>query len=123
MGYITAVRIVAIQVSDQDRALDFYQQKLGFEKLMDAPLPEMGGRWLVVGLPGGGASIALLAASEDTAVGVDTGIRLATGDAVEAHEALTGQGVETSELISWPGVPPMFTLQDQDGNRLYLVQE
>jgi catechol 2,3-dioxygenase-like lactoylglutathione lyase family enzyme len=123
MGYITAVRIVAIQVSDQDRALDFYQQKLGFEKLMDAPLPAMGGRWLVVGLPGGGASIALLAASEETAVGVDTGIRLATGDAAEAHKALTDQGVETSELISWPGVPPMFTLQDQDGNRLYLVQE
>ncbi|MEU4389197.1 VOC family protein [Kribbella sp. NPDC023855] len=123
MGYITAVRIVAIQVSDQDRALDFYQHKLGFEKLMDAPLPETGGRWLVVGLPGGGASIALLAPSEDAAVGVDTGIRLGTGDAAEAHRALADQGVETSELISWPGVPPMFTIQDQDGNRLYLVQE
>jgi catechol 2,3-dioxygenase-like lactoylglutathione lyase family enzyme len=123
MGYITAVRIVTVQVSDQDRALDFYEQKLGFEKLMDAPLPETGGRWLVVGLPGGGTSIALLAALEDAAVGVDTGIRLATGDAADAHGALTDQGVETGELISWPGVPPMFTLQDQDGNRLYLVQE
>lgn len=123
MDYITAVRTVAITVTDQDRALEFYEQKLGFVKLMDAPLPQVGGRWLVVGLPGGGTSIALLAASEGTAVGVDTGIRLATTDAAKAHAALTDQGPETSELISWPGVPPMFTLQDQDGNQLYLVQE
>lgn len=123
MGYITAVRTVAINVADQDLALEFYEHKLGFVKLMDAPLPQMGGRWLVVGLPGGGTSIALLAASEEATVGIDTGIRLATTDAAKAHAALTDQGVETSELISWPGVPPMFTLQDQDGNRLYLVQE
>jgi catechol 2,3-dioxygenase-like lactoylglutathione lyase family enzyme len=120
MDYITAVRTVAITVADQDRALAFYEQKLGFVKVMDAPLPQMGGRWLVVGPPGGGTSIALLAGSE---VGVDTGIRLGTTDAAKAHAALTDQGVETSELISWPGVPPMFTFQDQDGNRLYLVQE
>ncbi|MFI5708223.1 VOC family protein [Kribbella sp. NPDC051620] len=120
MQHITAVRTVAIPVADQDRALEFYERKLGFEKLMDAPLPQLGGRWLVVGLPGGPTSVALL---QSAAVGVDTGIRLGTTDAAAAHAALTGQGVETSELISWPGVPPMFTFVDQDGNRLYLAQE
>ncbi|MDX6258679.1 MAG: hypothetical protein QOH84_367 [Kribbellaceae bacterium] len=123
MQHITAVRTVAIPVADQDRALEFYERKLGFEKLMDAPLPQLGGRWLVVGLPGGTTSVALLQASETTAVGIDTGIRFATTDAPAAHAALTEQGVETSELISWPGVPPMFTFTDQDGNRLYLTQE
>jgi catechol 2,3-dioxygenase-like lactoylglutathione lyase family enzyme len=123
MNQITAVRAVAIPVADQDRALEFYVSKLGFEKLMDAPLPQLGGRWLVVGLPGGTTSVALLQASETTVVGIDTGIRLATADAAAAHAALSGQGVETSELISWPGVPPMFTFTDQDGNRLYLTQE
>ncbi|MEV6412691.1 VOC family protein [Kribbella sp. NPDC051718] len=120
MPHITAVRTVAIPVADQDRALEFYQRKLGFETLSDTPLPQLGGRWLVVGLPEGTTSVALLLS---TAVGVDTGIRLATKDAAAAHAALTGQGVETSELISWPGVPPMFTFTDQDGNRLYLTQE
>jgi catechol 2,3-dioxygenase-like lactoylglutathione lyase family enzyme len=120
MHHITAVRTVAIPVADQDRALEFYERKLGFEKLMDAPLPQLGGRWLVVGLPGGTTSVALLKA---TAVGIDTGIRFATTDAPAAHAALTEQGMETSELISWPGVPPMFTFTDQDGNRLYLTQE
>ncbi|GAA3546131.1 VOC family protein [Kribbella ginsengisoli] len=120
MPHITAVRTVSIPVSDQDRALEFYERKLGFEKLWDAPLPQLGGRWLVVGLPGGTTTVALLQASD---TGVDTGIRLATTDAAAAHAALGEQGVETSELISWPGVPPMFTFTDQDGNRLYLTQE
>ena len=33
------------------------------------------------------------------------------------HVALsaTKSGVETSELLNWPGVPPMFTFRDQDG--------
>jgi catechol 2,3-dioxygenase-like lactoylglutathione lyase family enzyme len=123
MHHITAVRTVAIPVTDQDRALEFYERKLGFEKLMDAPLPQPGGRWLVVGLPGGTTSVALVQASEIAAAGIDTGIRFATKDAAAAHAALTEQGVETSELISWPGVPPMFTFADQDGNRLYLTQE
>jgi catechol 2,3-dioxygenase-like lactoylglutathione lyase family enzyme len=123
MHHITAVRTVAIPVTDQDRALEFYERKLGFEKLMDAPLPQLGGRWLVVGLPGGTTSVALLQASATTAAGIDTGIRFATKDAAAAHAALTEQGVEASELISWPGVPPMFTFVDQDGNRLYLTEE
>lgn len=120
MQHITAISTVAVPVADQDRALAFYQQKLGFEKLMDAALPQLGGRWLVVGPPGGTTSIALL---QSTEVGIDTGIRMATSDAPRAHAALTDQGVETSELISWPGVPSMFTFTDQDGNRLYLVEQ
>ncbi|WBQ02572.1 VOC family protein [Kribbella sp. CA-293567] len=120
MKHITAVRTVTIPVTDQDRALEFYRRELGFETLMDAPLPQLGGRWLVVGIPGTSTSIALLAATE---TGVDTGIRLATADAAQAHTALNEQGVATSELIAWPGVPPMFTFTDCDGNRLYLVQE
>jgi catechol 2,3-dioxygenase-like lactoylglutathione lyase family enzyme len=120
MHHITAVRTVAIPVSDQDRALEFYVRKLGFEKLMDAPLPQLGGRWLVLGLPGGATSVALLQASE---TGIDTGIRFATPDAAAARAAFTEQGVETTELLTWPGVPPMFSLIDQDGNRLYLSQE
>ncbi len=123
MKHIADVRTVAVFVGDQDRALEFYEGKLGFEKVMDAPLPQAGGRWLVVGLPGGSTTVALLQASEATPAGRDTGIRLVTADAAAAHAALGGEGVVTSELISWPGVPPMFTFQDQDDNRLYLIQE
>jgi len=120
---ITDIRTIAVPVTDQDRALEFYTKTLGFEVRMDAPLPQIGGRWIVVAPPGAGAAIALTPASDDTPVGTDTGIRLATADAAAAHADLTAQGVDTGDLLTWPGIPPMFTLQDPDHNRLYLVQD
>ena len=91
--------------------------------LMDAPVPEIGGRWIVVAPPGAPTNLALTPASDDTRAGTDTGVRLVTADAAAAHKHLQSDGVDTDELISWPGVPPMFTFRDQDGNTLYVVQE
>ena len=42
---ITRASTAGIYVSDQDRALDFYTGKLGFEKLTDDPM-EGGARWI-----------------------------------------------------------------------------
>jgi hypothetical protein len=67
-------------------------------------------------------TIALVAASDAAPAGVQTGIRLTAADAAAVHAALKDRGVEVGELLSWPGVPPMFALQDQDGNRLSIVE-
>ena len=123
MNHITDIRTIAIPVTDQDRALDFYVGTLGFEKIMDAPLPQLGGRWIVVAPPGATTAIALTPASDATPAGVDTGIRFATSDAAAAHAAFGEAGVTTGDLLSWPGVPPMFTFDDPDANHLYLVEE
>ncbi len=45
--HITQVGRVAVPVSDQDRALEFYLDKLGFEKRIDTPYGE-GERWVEV---------------------------------------------------------------------------
>lgn len=123
MNHITDIRTIAVPVTDQDRALDFYVEKLGFDKHLDAPLPQLGGRWIVVGPPGASTTIALVPASDSAPAGSDTGIRFVTPDAAAAREELTARGVDASELISWPGVPPMLTFRDQDGNQLFLVEE
>ncbi|TCO51879.1 catechol 2,3-dioxygenase-like lactoylglutathione lyase family enzyme [Kribbella antiqua] len=122
MNHITGVLTIGVPVTDQDRAVQFYTETLGFELLMDAPLPQFGGRWIVVAPPGADVSLALVPASEDNPAGVDTGIRLATPDAEAAHKHFLAAGVDTDELLRWPDVPPMFSLRDQDGNRLYLTQ-
>jgi catechol 2,3-dioxygenase-like lactoylglutathione lyase family enzyme len=110
-------------VTDQDRALAFYTDTLGFELVMDVPLPQFGGRWLVVTPSGsGGANIALVPASEGNPAGVDTGIRMGSPDAKAAHRHFLDAGVDTDELLEWPGVPPMFSLRDPDGNRLYISE-
>jgi len=36
---------------------------------------------------------------------------------------LVARGADASEVLRWPGVPPMFSFSDQDGNRLELVQQ
>ena len=55
---ITDVRTVGIPVTDQDQALAFYVDTLGFEKRLDAPIsPTM--RWIEVAPSGATTSIAL----------------------------------------------------------------
>jgi catechol 2,3-dioxygenase-like lactoylglutathione lyase family enzyme len=119
---ITGVRTVGVPVTDQERALQFYVGKLGFEKRMDVPFGP-GQRWVEVAPPGASTTIALVPAREGTPTGVDTGIRLVTGDAAADNADLRSRGVDAdAELLNMGGAPPMFTFRDQDGNRLVIVQ-
>lgn len=122
---ITDVRTVAITVTDQDRALAFYVDTLGFENRLDAPItPTM--RWIEVAPPGATTSIALTLADPaagDAPTGADTGIRFVVPDAEVEHADMDRRGVTVSEVIRWSGVPPMFTAEDLDGNRCYVVEE
>lgn len=119
---ITEVRTVAIPVSDQDRAVAFYTESLGFEKRLDAPFP--GGRWIEVAPPRGAVSVALAPPGPGSTVGVDTGIRLTTEDAEADHAELLSRGVDADpEVLRFgEGVPPMFSFRDPDGNTLYVVE-
>jgi catechol 2,3-dioxygenase-like lactoylglutathione lyase family enzyme len=126
---ITHVGMVAVPVSDQDRALEFYVGALGFEKRLDVAHGD-GGRWVEVAPPGGTTTIALVPAGVSTPAGVDTGIRLVVGtahdraaeDTAAIHADLVGRGVDADpEVLQVPGVPPMFTFRDPDGNVLRVV--
>ncbi len=68
-------------------------------------------------------SIALQAADGAADVGVDTGIRFTVPDAEAEHAAMRERGVNVGELLRWDGVPPMYTFDDPDGNRFYIVEE
>lgn len=118
---LTDVRTVAVSVTDQDRAVEFYVDTLGFEKRMDAPIGE-GFRWIEVAPPGAGASIALSPASDTSPAGVDSGIRLTTADVEGEHAAMRQNGVDTDDVLRWPDLPAMFTFRDVDGNTLYVVE-
>lgn len=114
---------VGVPVSDQDRAVEFYIDTLGFEKRRDAPFGD--GRWIEVAPPESVTSIALVAERDGRSAGIDTGIRLASRDAEADHEALLAAGVDADNEIMRMGdfVPPMFTFRDPDGNRLVVVEQ
>jgi len=115
---ITDIATVGIPVSDQDKAVEFFVGKLGFEKRLDAPVSE-NFRWITVAAPGASTSVALIA-NRDT--GADTGIRFVVPDAEAEHHAMRDRGVEAGDLLRWPGVPPMFEFNDPDGNKFVIVE-
>jgi lactoylglutathione lyase len=119
---ITGVRTIGVPVRDQDKALEFYTTVLGFSKRLDIVTPG-GTRWIEVGPASGGPSIALVQEHDRVIAGIETGIRLTTADAEADHAAMLAHGVAAGEVLRWPGVPPMFSFSDQDGNGLELVQE
>ncbi|HXA41498.1 MAG TPA: VOC family protein [Candidatus Solibacter sp.] len=120
--HITHVGTVAVPVADQDRALAFYTEVLGFEKRRDMPFGP-GQRWIEVACPRAVTSIALVAGSPEQPVGGDTGIRLISEDVESDHAAFAARGVDVDQevLRFGGGVPPMFLLRDPDGNSLVIV--
>jgi lactoylglutathione lyase len=123
MSAITGVRTIGVPVTDQDRALAFYVGRLGFEKRLDAPVEQLGGRWIEVAPPGVPLTLALVPAHEGVPAGVQTGIRFTTVDAAATHAGLQADGVDVGEVLRWPGVPAMFAVRDPDGNGLEIVEQ
>jgi catechol 2,3-dioxygenase-like lactoylglutathione lyase family enzyme len=123
---VNKVATVIIPVSDQDKALDFYVGKLGFENRVDMPFgPGSEYRWIEVGLPDQDTTIALAPPREgEPTVGRETGISLQTDDIDGYHARLRDAGVEVDEQVQRMGdpVPPMFWFRDPEGNSLMVVQ-
>ena len=118
------IATVIVPVADQDAAVDFYVEKLGFEKRVDVPFGG-GYRWIEVGLADEATTIALAPPHDGVAVGNrETGISLQTGDIDGFHSRLRQAGVDVDAEVSRPGdpVPPMFWLRDPEGNTLMVVQ-
>src|SRR5947208_14812291 len=81
---ITHVGTVIVPVSDQHRALEFYVDKLGFEKRVDAPYGE-GERWLEVAPPGAATTIPIVPPREGERTGIETRVDFPTEDVDSYH--------------------------------------
>ena len=111
--HITGVRTVSIPVDNQDAALRFYVDTLGFTLLRDAPTPN--GRWIELA-PGDDDLILTLEPAAANVTRGAIGVRFTTDDIEAAHAALTERKVETDDILRWPGIPAMFAFRDPDGN-------
>jgi catechol 2,3-dioxygenase-like lactoylglutathione lyase family enzyme len=120
---ITQVSTVIVPVSDQDRALEFYLDKLGFEKRADIPFGK-GDRWVEVAPAGGATTLALMPPREGESTGIATRVAFSTSDVDADHADLRARGVDVDEEVMRMGdpVPPMFFFRDQDGNSFFIVQ-
>src|SRR6266511_894312 len=100
---ISEVGTVFVPVADQDRSLEFFVGKLGFEKRADFPY---GGqhRWIEVAPPGAANTIALVPPSEGASAGGDVArCAFATTDVEADHVTVRARGVDVDAQISRTG--------------------
>ena len=117
---IRKIKFASIPVRDQDRALQFYVNALGFTVVTDQPMGP-GQRWIELRPPKGDAGIALFSApGHEQRVGTFTGISMECDDVQKTYEELRGKGVEFAKppkAESW-GVSAI--LKDSEGNQIVL---
>ena len=114
------LELVAVPVSDVDRAKAFYTEQLGFSADHDVVVDE-NTRFVQLTPPGSACSIAIGKGLVDTAPGSLAGMQMVIASAEQAHEELAGHGVEVSDVQEFPWGKFVF-FADPDGNR-WALQE
>ena len=109
------LQLVAVPVSDVDRAIAFYTEKAGFHLDVDVTVRE-GLRFVQLTPPGSACSICIgVGITDEMAPGSLRNLQLVVTDIGEARGELTGRGMEVSEVDAQPwGLFVYFS--DPDGN-------
>jgi catechol 2,3-dioxygenase-like lactoylglutathione lyase family enzyme len=114
------LELVAVPVSDVDRAKEFYADKVGFVVDHDHTVSEEI-RFVQLTPPGSACSIAFGKGLTEMTPGSLDNLQIVVADAQTAHDELAGRGVEVSEVDEQPwGLFVYFA--DPDGNRWALQQ-
>jgi predicted enzyme related to lactoylglutathione lyase len=114
------LELVAVPVSDVDRAKRFYVEQAGFNADHDHQVNE-NLRFVQLTPPGSACSITIGNGVTDAAPGSVRGLQLVVADADAARADLAGRGVEVGEVQEFPWGRFVF-FQDPDGNA-WAVQE
>lgn len=114
------LELVAVPVSDVDRAKEFYVEKAGFNPDHDYTVSE-DLRFVQLTPPGSACSIAIGKGVVDSEPGSVAGLQLVVSSAEQAREELRARGVEVSAVQDFPWGRFVF-FADPDGNR-WSVQE
>jgi catechol 2,3-dioxygenase-like lactoylglutathione lyase family enzyme len=113
---IRQIKFVGIPVSDQDRALAFYTEKLGFRIVTDQPMGN-GQRWIELRIPGADTGVALFTPpGHEARIGTFGNISFGSDDVEATWRELSARGVQfvaPPKKESW-GTSALF--QDPDGN-------
>ncbi|MGZ4453605.1 MAG: VOC family protein [Nocardioides sp.] len=124
MTTINSIATAMFSVSDQDAAIAFYTQKLGWELRSEVSFGEGAdaGRWVEVAPPGSATVLALNPPMNGEPGGGSIGVE--TSDVDAEREALSAASVQVGEMMGGEGpVPKMFSANDPDNNWIWVVQQ
>jgi predicted enzyme related to lactoylglutathione lyase len=118
---IKGIKFVNIPVADQERALAFYTEKLGFTVATNQPMGSAGQRWIELKIPGAETRVCLFTPpGHEDRVGSFAPLSLWADDVQGTYESLRASGVE---FLAPPRKEPWGTsviLKDSEGNQLHL---
>lgn len=118
---IVGVRVVSVPVSDQERAKDFYVEKLGFDSVReDDAVPGL--HWIQLTPQGGGASLTLVDWFESMPPGSLRGLVLVCDQLEGTYERLVAAGVQVERELAEQPWGKEAVIRDPDGNSLVLQQ-
>jgi catechol 2,3-dioxygenase-like lactoylglutathione lyase family enzyme len=117
---IRGIKFVNVPVTNQDEAVKFYTEKLGFRVLTDQPFDEKQ-RWIELGIPGGDSKLVLFTVNGDAArIGSHQPVTFWSDDVQATSQVLKSKGVVFAmdpKTEEW-GTAAIF--KDQDGNQFVL---
>jgi predicted enzyme related to lactoylglutathione lyase len=116
---IKAIKFVSIPVRDQDVALQFYTEKLGFRVATDQPFGKQ--RWIELLIPGAETKLVLFTMDGDEKrIGTQMNMAFVAQDVDKTYAEYKGRGVE---FVSAPKQEPWGTFavfKDPDGNQFVI---
>jgi predicted enzyme related to lactoylglutathione lyase len=117
---IKQIKFISIPVADQNRALDFYTDKLGFTIITDQPFDEKQ-RWIELRVPKAETRVVLFTAEgEEKRIGTFMNMSYVCDDIEKTYEELKARGVE---FTAPPKKAPWGTFaifKDSEGNSFVL---
>jgi catechol 2,3-dioxygenase-like lactoylglutathione lyase family enzyme len=117
---IKAIKFASVSVTDQDRALAFYTEKLGFKVVTDQPFDDSQ-RWIELAIPRAETKLVLFTPEgHRNRIGGFTNITFMSDDVESTCQLLKSRGVEfvqEAQKADW-GTAAIF--KDPDGNQFVL---
>ncbi len=117
---IRCIKFASIPVRDQDVALSFYTERLGFEVVTDQPF---GGsqRWIELRIPGADTRVVLFTPEgHEDRIGTPSNIVFASDDVRKTYEELKGRGVDFDTEPTDAPWGTFAAFRDPDGNQFVL---
>ncbi len=117
---IKRIKFIGIPVADQDRALEFYTEKLGFRILTDQQFgPKQ--RWIELSIPGAETGITLFTPEgHEDRIGTFVNTSWEVDNVEKAYEALVAKGVEFTAPPVKQSWGTSVILKDSENNKIVL---
>lgn len=119
---IKGIKLVTVPVSNQEEAVRFYSEKLGFKKTTDQPFGE-GVRWIEMSPPQSHTRIVLYPPMPGQQLGSFQPIVFTTDDVEATYREMTERGVEFSQPPKTEDWGTSSVFKDQDGNMFALTSD